>query len=552
MTALHLVTTAPPTPNGDLHLGHLAGPYSGADVYARACRLRGERSLYATGSDLHQSYVPTKARTLGVAVDDMAQGFADEIASIFASAGFAVDAYVRPQHSARHRAAARAFVHALHQRGRLEVRTDECLYCATCERYLFEAHVTGACPQCGAVSDGNSCEVCAWPNVCTDLTDPRCNGCGATPVLRSYRRLVFPLGRYTEQLARYHRSTVLSPQLQVLCQELTARRLPDIPVSHPTDWGIPVDLPGFEDQRIYVWVEMVPGYFTAVAEALAATGGDADRWRQVWNAADSQIVQFFGYDNGYFHAVLFPALMMAYDESLRLPDALLTNEFYELDSAKFSTSRRHAIWAADLLAHVPADVVRFVLAHDRPQEQRTTFTWDRFRTLAGSELVDRWQPWLADLFTRLEKAPRVEVPAPAQVTPAQRAYLGDLTRLAERGHAAYEAAGFSPRTAARTLCEVVRVGSGFAAAHTRLHASRPGSPEAGQALALECAAARLLAELAYPIMPDFAQRLWHALGCPGHVVRTEVGPFAGGQRTQSGVEFFAPLPDDLEARVMRP
>jgi methionyl-tRNA synthetase len=480
----------------------------------------------------------------------MAQGFADEIAGIFASADFAVDSYVRPQHSPLHRETVTAFVRTLFERGRLERRTEECLYCDTCEHYLFEAYVAGGCPVCGRTSDGNSCEHCAWPNVCTDLVDPRCTTCGAQPSRREYERLVLPLGHYADRLAAYHRRTAMSPQLYALCQAMLERGLPDIPVSHPTDWGLPVPVEGFEDQRIYVWAEMVPGYLASFSEALDAKSGEAADWRSLWNDADTELVQFFGFDNGYFHTVLHPALMMAYDETLRLPSAFITNEFYLLDAAKFSTSRRHAIWASDLLTHLPADVARFVLAHDRPEDERTDFTWPRLRQLVDGELVGHWQPWLHDLFDRLATQHCARMPDASPASPAQRRLLADLAALAERGDRAYQAEGFSPQLAARTLTDIVRTARGFSAAHSRLYESRPGSPEAGAALAAEAAAAHLLAQLATPIMPEFGVRLWQALGCSGEPVRHPMGTLPAGRLTTTGVTFFTALPSDLEVKVM--
>lgn len=549
MTGISIVTAAPPTPNGDLHLGHLAGPYSGADIYARACRLRGRRSVYATGSDVHQSWVLAKARALGVEPLEMAQGFADEIAGIFSSAGFAVDSYVRPQHSPLHQETVTAFIRTLFERGRLERRTEKCLYCDTCGRYLFEAYVAGSCPVCGLTGDGNSCEHCAWPNVCTDLVDPHCTTCGASPSRRVYERLVLPLSQYADRLATYHRRTAMSPQLRVLCQAMLEHGLPDIPISHPTDWGLPVPVEGFEDQRVYVWAEMVPGYFVSFIEALDAKG-EATDWRSLWNDADTDLVQFFGFDNGYFHTILHPALMMAFDETLRLPSAFVTNEFYLLEAAKFSTSRRHAIWASDLLTYLPADIARFVLAHDRPESERTDFTWPRFRQLVDGELVGTWQRWLHDLFDRLATHYSGRIPDASRATPAQRRLLSDLAVLGDQGDRAYQAEGFSPQLAARVLTEIVRTARSFSAAHGRLYESRPGSPEAGSALAVEAAAAHVLAQLASPIMPEFGARLWHALGCTGEPVRRPVGALPAGQLTTDNIVFFTTLPSDLEAKVM--
>src|SRR5262249_21020454 len=140
-----IVSGSPPTPNGDLHLGHLSGPYSGADIYARAQRLLGREALYIVGSDVHQSYVPVKAKQFGVEVDVLAKDFDDEISFLFTAMGFSAAGYVRPRESEIHQEMVREFVATLHANGCLEVREEECLYCARCDRYLFEAHVTGDC-----------------------------------------------------------------------------------------------------------------------------------------------------------------------------------------------------------------------------------------------------------------------------------------------------------------------------------------------------------------------------------------------------------------------
>jgi methionyl-tRNA synthetase len=544
MTSFTIVTAAPPTPNGDLHLGHLSGPYSGADIHVRAQRLRGGAALYLTGSDVNQSYVPTKAAREGAAPLAMADRFADEIGRIFTAAGIVADSYVRPWNSELHQSIVRHFFAQLYERGALRARTETALFCGDCGRYLFEAHVTGKCPHCGASSDGNSCENCALPNQCTDLTDPVCNACGGAPRHRPVERLVFPLSEYAERLRAFHAATEMSPQLEALCADLLARGLPDIPLTHPTDWGIPMPVPSFADQRVYVWAEMLPGYFAELAEALRAAGRDPQDWRAVWNDPSTEVVQFFGFDNGYFHALLQPALLMAYDPSLRLPDALVTNEFYQLGSAKFSTSRRHAIWAIDLLRAVPADAARFVLAHDRPENERTSFSWTRFHQLVDGELVGSWQRWLGDLFARLDSQAGGRIPDSGGIAGSSRRFLGVLERLAADCLDAYSAAGFSPRRAARILCELVRSAAEFAASQLRARAVAPGA-----ALAAEAAAARTLAQLAYPIMPDFAGQLWHALGEEGAPRWDGVRPPTAGQPTASR-RFFAALPENTEELVM--
>jgi methionyl-tRNA synthetase len=548
--SMTIVFASPPTPNGDLHLGHLSGPYSGADILARARRLAGEEALYLVGSDIHQSYVPEKAREHGVEPLALAKAFDEEISQLLRGMGFSNAGYVRPRDGDLHAETVAGFVRVLHRDGTVEARTEDCLYCARCDRYLFAAHVTGSCPHCGDDDcDAGLCEKCAWPNTGADLREPRCNHCGGPPVLRPFTRLIFPLSRYADRLRAYHRRIVMSPQLESLVDDLIEHGLPDIAITHVTDWGIPVPVDGFAGQCVDVWAEMVPGYFAELAEALRAAGRNQRDWQQVWN--DATVVQFFGWDNGYFHALLFPALMMAYDPGLKLPAALATNEFFLLDDEKFSTSREHAIWGSALIAEVPADVVRFALACDRPQFSRTNFTLERFRELADGVLAGAWQGWLSRLFAALGEHAGGRIPDRAPATTTQRLFVEGLGTLAADGLAAYTVGQFSPRRAARTLQELVHRATDFAAGQDRLRRGPRASPIALAGLAAEAQAAKLLAQLAAPIMPGFGQHLWTALGCAGapawdEQARLEPGRPIGADRT-----FFAPLPADLAMRLGR-
>lgn len=513
---------------------------------ARGHRLLGHDAIYLIGSDYHQSYVSEKARQSGVDPTVLAREFDDEIQGLFRSIGFCNPNYTRPYQFDGYLPMVRDFFRALVDNGSVERREQEFLFCPACRRFLVDAHVTGTCPHCGNDDcDGNLCEVCAWPNECADLVSPRCNHCGSSPEVRIHHRLVFPLSRYADRLRQFHSEVVLGPQLEALCEDLLDNGLPDVPVTHPADWGVPVPVEGFEDQRLNVWAEMVPGYFAQLANVLAARGDERRGWREVWDGAD--VVQFFGWDNGYFHALLFPALMIAYDDTIRLPCALLTNEFYCLDDVKFSTSRRHAIWGGALLSAVPTDGVRFALAHDRPQFEATSFTFHRFRELVDDELVGNWESWLSDWFSRLTSAQAGLIPSLAGATRSQADFVESLLGLAEDCLSAYSIARFSPRQAARGLCELVRRGQDFAAGQARQRM------RGATALAAEATAVKLLAQLSYPLMPEFSGRLWSALGYPGEPRWDGGTPVPAGQRTiPPDTPFFQVLPTDLEAVTVRP
>lgn len=506
-----LVTATPPTPNGDLHVGHLSGPYLGADIHTRYLRMRGIETYYLSGIDDHQSYVSFKAEQIGLTASETASRFGEMMMKTLQAARIEMDLFARPRGSPYHMKLVRAFFEKLYSEGRLIAKEVPSLYCETCDKYLFEAYVRGKCPHCRAESGGNACEECGRPNDCVDLIDARCNSCGGKPGVRTFTRLYFPLGQYEQQLRDYYKSAQMNPHLTALCDQMLADGLPDIAVSHLSNWGIPVPVADFDGQCIYVWFEMVPGYLAATQElneVISSPGG----WKNFWQAADVEIVQFFGFDNGYFHAVLFPALFFAYDPAIRAPRTFVMNEFYRLDGLKFSTSRNHAIWGSELLDQVPPDLVRFYLCYSCPETEQTNFTVSEFEDTVQRELIGRWQSWLYDLGTKVSTEYAGVTPAIGIWTDEQRRFYEKLKEFIVEAACAYEAKTFSPQRATRVLCELVRTARRFGKAedHWRQVAGR--REERRTAVALELAAAKILALLAAPIMPDFAARLWGDLG----------------------------------------
>ena len=506
-----LVTATPPTVNGGLHLGHIAGPYLGADVHRRYLKMRGREAYLITGSDENQSYVVTKARQRGWTASDTASRFGDEVEGGLRALHIEPDVYGRPSTSAHHDRMCREFVSRLYANGALEIRVLPALHCDTCDRYLFEAHVSGFCPHCGSHSDGCACEDCGRPNDCVDLVDPKCGFCGRVPSIREVPRLYFPLSRYEEQLRRHLRTVSMSPHLAELCEKMFDDGLPDIAASHVADWGIPVPVEGLEGQVIYVWLEMCPGYLAATQQ-LADKDASIQGFETLWKDSTAEVVHFFGFDNGYFHALLFPALLMAYDPDIQLPSVLVVNEFYLLDGEKFSSSREHAVWAAEFAREQPADCVRLYLSRDRPDHKRTNFTLAAYQTWLDDELSGRWQRWLTGLGERVVDEFDGLAPATGTYTAAHRKLFRTITSLVRRAEDAFDARAFSPPDVVSALSELVRTADRFSLAESHLRQAEGRADERRTAIALELAAARSLATVAAPLMPDFAQHLWAALG----------------------------------------
>ncbi|GAA0590740.1 class I tRNA ligase family protein [Kutzneria viridogrisea] len=462
-----LVTATPPTTNGDLHVGHLSGPYLGADVFCRAQRLLGNQARYVSGGDDHQTYVVTTAQAVEQAPEVLAARCTEQIRETLRLAEIELDAFTSPDRAyLRH---VRGFFTELYQRGKLVRRTWRFPYCQRTGRYLLEAFVTGYCPECFAATCGAICETCGHPNDVDSLLYGQSTGVRAAAEVeqREVPILVLPLEDYREQFVRFyaeHRDT-MRPRVLGFVREMLSRPLPDFPVTYPADWGVSVPLAGFGGQVFNVWAEMLPG----LTHMAGIAGAD-------WQAGSGyELVQFLGYDNTFYFSLAHLGLALAHG-GLLTPTAIITNEFYHLDGSKFSTSRRHLIWARDLLVKHGADSARFYLALHNPEQQTANFT--------EAEFVKAVDAGLREPLARVEAALAghhpVDGPEPAL-----------LRRYRHRMRRAYALETFSLRQAAQSTANLLAL----------LAARASTDPD------LAWHGLRAIAVLAGPLLPGLTERL---------------------------------------------
>ncbi|HXV92058.1 MAG TPA: class I tRNA ligase family protein, partial [Pseudonocardia sp.] len=329
-----------PTPNGELHLGHLAGPYLNADACARWAAARGERAHVLLGTVGHQSQVAAAAQARGLEFHELAERNTDGIIEGLAAAGIGWDVFVRPRETAYPAMAADVFA-TLERRGALVRRTEPTAFCAPCDRFLFEAFVAGRCPHCGSSQTaGIECEACALPFRDSELVGHACARCGTPAGMRELTRWFFPLEAARDRLAGHLARASMSSRLRCYVDRVLAAPLPDLPVSVVAEDGIPLrveqERPGspYAQQRMYSAFELAARYLTAL-DALARTKG-CSGWAEYARAHRPRTALFFGFDNAYLRAFVFPAVLGAYTADVPLPEHLVCNEFYTLDGAKFS------------------------------------------------------------------------------------------------------------------------------------------------------------------------------------------------------------------------
>ncbi|MER6343564.1 class I tRNA ligase family protein [Streptomyces sp. NPDC001595] len=501
----------PPTPNGGLHLGHLAGPYVRADVFARALRSLGRPARYVTGTDDHQSYVAAAARLTGTTPSAVAGEQGDRIVRTLRAAGVELDRTTRPDTDPGHAERMRDWFGRLAASPAVSVRTEATAYCADCDLSLFQAFARGTCPSCRESSDGEICEACARPNQARELLDAHCRICGAAASERAETGLWLDLAAFTGRLRERLARTALSPDLRDVVERLLDEPggLSPYRLTRTTDWGVPVgDDPA---QRLDPWAD------------LALTFLDASRAEsEEHGLADTAL--FLGLDNGFYYAVLLPALAFATGTEAYLPTSYVTNRFLQLDGAKFSTSRGHAVWADDALAGADPDAVRLALLRAAPEGRETSVDRATAEACADDPLYRAARGWLGG-FAGLAKRHGQQVPGTGAWTDAQREFYRYLQSVTEELDGLLLPAAFSARGYIRLLDGLVERAEEFRATEEPLRGIRSQAEEIRTSLALEYLAAKVFAALAWPVLPGLAEDVQSWLGLPAVPVREAAWTF---------------------------
>ncbi len=380
-----LITTALPYTNGPVHIGHLAGVYIPADIYARYLRRNGREVLLVGGSDEHGVPITLKARAEGVTPQDIVDRYHKLIKESFEGLGISFDIYSRTTSDIHHETASEFFRH-LYDKGEFIEQTSEQLYDPEAQQFLADRYVTGECPHChNPKAYGDQCEACGTSLNATDLINPRSAISGAVPELRTTRHWYLPLDKWEPKLREWilegHKEWKSNVYGQ--CKSWLDMGLQPRAVSRDLSWGVPVPVEGAEGKVLYVWFDAPIGYISNTKELLP------DTWEKWWKDPESRIINFIGKDNIVFHCIVFPAMMMAYGDGFQLPDNVPANEFLNLEGDKISTSRNWAVWLNEYLVDFPGkqDVLRYVLTANAPETKDNDFTWADFQARNNNELA---------------------------------------------------------------------------------------------------------------------------------------------------------------------
>jgi methionyl-tRNA synthetase len=379
-----------PTPNGGMHLGHIAGPYLAADVYARYQRARGRQVVFSTGTDDSQTFVLATARRQGGDPEELCRTSTTLIREALEQMGISFDGF--GPFDETYQETVLTFFRELHARGAFRLKTVRLPYLERTGEFMVEGLVEGDCPVCLASSRGGLCETCCHPNNFDEMAVHSTIVRADIPTFREATIMVFPLEEYRERLTEYHErwAPYWRPHMVNMVREVLSRPLPDLPITYPLVWGMEAPFPETPGQVLNAWLELMPAGMYTSTYAAARTGLETEPGDLFRADSGMRWVHFLGFDNAFYYTIAHVALLMAHGDRYNRPEWIINNEFYELESEKFSTSKGHVVSCQDLLSEVPRDVARLYLALTAPEYQRSTFSRDGLAKVAEGRLVGPW------------------------------------------------------------------------------------------------------------------------------------------------------------------
>ncbi len=408
-----------PYANGPLHLGHVAGCFLAADIFARYHRAKGNRVLMVSGSDQHGTPITLRAELEKRTPQEVVAEFHRSFQDCWQRLGISWDLYTSTG-TPNHAQVVHDVFRTLLERDYIYTGTMPLAYCPKEARFLPDRYVEGTCPHCGYIqARGDQCDKCGRTLNPEELREARCRLCGASPEMRESRHLFFRLSAFNQKLLEWARpQTHWRPNVHNFTVRYLEQGLQDRAITRDLEWGIPIPVPSYENKRIYVWFEAVIGYLSASKE-WAQTRGEPEAWRQFWEPP-ARSYYFIGKDNIPFHTLIWPAMLMGYG-GLLLPHDVPANEFLTLEGRQFSTSRNWAVWLPDYLDRYEPDPLRYYLSAGMPETGDADFSWGEFLRRNNDELVATYGNLAQRLLTFTHRHFGGQVPEPGPLDgPAQR------------------------------------------------------------------------------------------------------------------------------------
>ena len=517
-----LVTAALPYANGPIHLGHLAGAYLPADIYVRYQRLKKREIAFLCGSDEHGVPITLTADKEGITPQAVVDRYHAMNRAAFEKFGMSFDNYSRTSLPLHH-ATAQEFFLDFHKRGILKEKQEKQFFDEKARMFLPDRYVEGTCPVCGnPEARGDQCEKCGSYLNPTELINPKSKITGQTPVLRETSHMFFPLGDYQQRLEAYvqERNAQDGWKDNVLnyCKSWFKDGLQNRAVTRDLDWGVKIPLQGYENKVLYVWFDAVLGYISSTKE-WAQRIGKPDEWKKFWLDENTKYVAFIGKDNVVFHCIVFPAMLMAWNDAHAdkyvLPENVPANEFLNFEGQKFSKSRGIGIDVQDFLNKYPVDPLRYYLAVSLPEYRDSDFYWRDFQAKTNNELADILGNFVNRTLAFAERTFGGVVPKRSQLDAHDRQILDILKNTPVTAGEYYEHYRF--RDGLLEVMNLARASNKYFNDSEPWKTAKSDKERCATTINISIQLARALAILMEPVIPFSSEKIWKMLNLEGDI-----------------------------------
>ena len=462
MSKRYTITAALPYTNGPIHIGHLAGVYIPADIYARYLRNRGKNVAFICGSDEHGVAIALKAKMENKTPQEIIDYYDKLIRDSFNSFGISFDNYSRTSRKIHYQTSQEIFKDLNKKKVFQEIESEQ-LYDSEAKQFLADRYVVGICPICkNSEAYGDQCESCGSSLSATELINPQSTLSGSKPKMRNTKHWYLPLDKFesfiNEWIIKSHKSD-WKQNVYGQVKSWIDNGLKPRAVTRDLDWGIPVPIDGAEGKVLYVWFDAPIGYISSTKEWAYNNGID---WEPYWKDKETELIHFIGKDNIVFHCIIFPIMLHA-SGSYILPKNVPANEFLNLEGEKISTSKNWAVWLHDYLEEFPnqQDVLRYVLTSNAPETKDNDFTWEEFQSRNNNELVAIYGNFINRVVVLTNKYYEGIIPEIKSRSPEDEKIIGQIGIITKKIGSSIEKYKF--RKASQNLMRIARIGNKYLA-----------------------------------------------------------------------------------------
>jgi methionyl-tRNA synthetase len=540
-----LVGVAWPYANGPLHLGHIAGAYLPADIFARYHRLKGDDVLMVSGSDQHGAPITIRAEQESTTPQEVVSRYQEQFLRCWRELGISFDLFTTTG-TLNHAQVTHDIFLTLLNKGYLYRDRVLQAYCPRCQRFLPDRYVEGICPHCDfPKARGDQCDECGKPLNPSDLKEIRCYLCSASPRFELSEHFFLRLSALQNELEAWVREqSHWRPNVLGTTWKFLDEGLRDRAITRDINWGVTVPQPGFEQKRIYVWFEAVIGYLSASKE-WAKLHGDSAAWQPFWRK-EAKAYYFVGKDNIFFHTIVWPGMLMGYG-GLSLPYDVPANEFLTIEGKKLSTSRNWAVWLPDYLESYDPDALRYCLAANMPEARDSDFSWRGFVSRNNGELVATYGNLAHRVLSFAYRNFDGVVPSPGELDGASQALLHKAEVTLDTVDKSLYRCNF--REAIREALSLAQEANRYIDSQAPWKSVKEEPQTSAKSIYTALALISALKTIFYPFLPFSSDKLHKFLGFEGSVAEAswKLRFPVPGQKLEQPQPLFSKLDDSIVA-----